>query len=192
MVSPDYLKHLVNKNSKCPICGEEFLDDGKQDTGYTKKGEVTCYGCYESSMDSAMSITLFTPDSVEHYTYSEDFEMPEDGGHIIKSMEWKSTSGWRGYYDWKYQPQYTEITEGWVTSMPDDTCTRKMELADIYKDLLDRKLVPPAPIGWAFARTSNVFSTASSMFVAKDDYETIKDWLEENGIGIKDLEEKFN
>lgn len=103
----------------------------------------------------------------------------------IKSEFWKSTDAWRGYTDWTLQNGFVEYSSGWVTGMPDETTTRKADLADLYEKLYEFRLICPVDLWWIFGVTSNVFSTSTTIVVREEDKDDLVAWLEEIGADVE-------
>lgn len=181
------------KKIKCAICGEKFDPDG--DVFYTRDDKQTCLGCYESEWEAPSTVVRFGPQGKEVLKFTDHFGADEDGENLeelpvpIKSQKWVSMNAWRGYTDWELLDGYVEAAEGWVTGYPDETVQRKVELSDYYEQLCDGKIVPPCEIWWIFGVTSNIFSTASTIVVRKEDTEKLDEWLKKVNGGVEHFQE---
>lgn len=179
---------------KCIFCDEE-INEEVDSYFITNEGDYSCEACYEEGFDSASKLYIFEPDNTEevepvyfdnYFIYSGD-----DTGPVLK-QKWVATDGWRGYTDWEIDSDYETIADGWVTSWLDDTTSYKMTGAKLFEKLVRGEISPPITIHWLFGTTSNVFSTASEIIVAKDDIDEFKQWLISIGFDSKELERSFN
>lgn len=179
----------------CADCGEEITND---DFYTTRDGRIFCFNCYEYEVqypsycfhfgEHGQGVNVSEPSVFTELFGDENGELPEP----IKKEIWHKSDAWRGYTDWELKPGYTKIADGWVTGMPDESTQRKVELADYFEQLKSGELIPPVEIWWLFGKTSNVFSTASSIVCRSGDVETLKQWLEEIDGGIEHFEEMFS
>jgi len=177
---------------KCSIC-EEFDESG--DEFFTIAGKPACTGCWEDARESASTLVKFNPDGeIEEFYFDQDFGDFEGGDlpEPIKAVKWVNTDGWRGYTNYEIVPGFEEIADGWVTGWPDETTKEKAELGDYYEQLKSGDLIPPVALYWVFGRTSNLFSTASSIYVRTDDKDKLAAWLEEVNGGLDEFSKKFN
>lgn len=132
------------------------------------------------------TIITFNPDGThEKIAFNGNEDLPK----MIKSEKWVKIDGWRGYTDWEITEGYTEIADGWVTGFPDKSVERKIELSEMFEDLLEGKVTPPCPLYWLFGITSNVFSTASAIIIKKENEKILADWLDKINGGVEGLRE---
>ncbi len=188
-----------NKNKwTCPQCNEEFKTK-PEDTVYTLKDEEVCQDCQENRFKSASTLYKFAPgEERAKVLFDNDFiyldeindnleELPEP----IKSQEWESTDGWRGYTDWKLNDGFMEFAGGWVTDSPDASTAGKAELTEYFNDLHDGEIEPPCDLYWLFGNTSNVFSQMSMIIIKKEDEKLLEEWLLKINGGREELQKKF-
>ena len=141
------------------------------------------------SKEYPSTMIIFSPNGEnEKVVFGTKKEMPKE----IKKEKWVSTDAWRGFTEWELADGYVEIADGWITGFPDKSVERKVELADIFNDLINGEIVPPCNVYWLFGITSNVFSSASKVFVAVGDGEAIEEWLQKIDGGIEGLKEMMS
>jgi hypothetical protein len=169
------------------------------------KDAVICGSCRESDLgDSASTIMLFQADGEREVVRFGDFlaevrepeyamgeEAPSWFDDMIKKRNYVRTDGWRGYFDTTPEGEFKKITSGWVTGYPDDTVAYKMDAAELFEKLRDGDVEPPVEIYWLFEPTSNVFSTASEIFVKTADYDKAAEWLTSINFPVEKLERAF-
>jgi hypothetical protein len=187
----------MTKKVKCTLCGEKY-DPDRDGEKFTFDGDNVCMGCYDSEMEEPSTLFRFGPDGKEKIIFSDCFGFSEDSSPLeklpepIESQKWVSTDGCGGYTDWEYSSGYKEITNGWITNFPDDSTSRKIDLSKYFDDLVNEKIIPPVNIYWIFGRTSNVFSSSSSIVCLADDEKTIEKWLDEIDGGIDHFKEMLS
>jgi hypothetical protein len=186
----------------CAICNETFKegDEYFEDSQHSDfKPEVICYGCLEEDLTYPSTVVAIHSEDINKFVFGEyvafgDYEygVPDWFKEFIPA-DWTGrtyvqSDGWRGYYDtFKTLENVTEIAEGWFTGWIDETVTRKQTIADLLGRLEQRDLIPPVPIYVLLEPTSNVFSTATTIFTATKDIDTIKEWLDGEGFTIDNL-----
>lgn len=177
---------------KCPICKEKFDPDQEGYYANILESEI-CQGCLECEEEHSSTIVKFENGEKEKVVYNEYFaqddnsEIPEWFSNIFDKREYVSTDGWRGYYETKWKNHFVKLADGWVTGFPDETKTEKSALS--LNDLLESGECPPVALYWVFEPTSNVFSTASEVFVEESDKKEAIKWLKQNGINPEQLED---
>jgi hypothetical protein len=100
------------------------------------------------------------------------------------SIGWVSTSGWRGYIDFRAAGRWTALASGWVTGYPDEYTARKLDAATLHNGLHSGEFRPPVPIVWTFGVTSNVFSQTSDVFVPEGSEDIIAAWIGDLELGF--------
>lgn len=180
---------------KCDNCRERVERNGE--FYETLDGKLFCEGCREAEMEYPSTVICFKPDGAsEAIQFTKSFgsiEDPDDGMPLpIKSQKWVKTDAWRGYSDWELVERYVEVADGWITGFPDRTVERKIELADIFDKLRNGEIKPPCELYWIFGITSNIFSTASTVAVAKENMGLIEKWLNKIDGGIEGLKEMLS
>jgi len=141
------------------------------------------------SKEYPSTMIIFSPNGGnEKIVFGTKKEMPKE----IKKEKWVSTDAWRGFTEWELASGYVEIADGWITGFPDKSVERKVELADIFDKLINNELAPPCNVYWLFGITSNVFSSASKVFVEVGDEEAIEEWLQKIDGGIEGLKEMMS
>lgn len=137
-------------------------------------------------MDDTKEVVRFGDEHAWHDDYDE---LPDWFTDIFEKRDYVHTDGWRRYYDTKFNGLVT-LADGWLTGFPDAT-KRKTEAIDSSEALHLGKIEPPKAIYWLFEPTSNIFSMASTIFVAEADREEIEEWLLSKGFGIEELDRAF-
>lgn len=184
----------------CPSCGETFpydpdtgeteLDFGSYPTEWSEWREVdVCYGCYEADTgDHASTLVRFSRHgTIRTVRFGDYFATTNEGDDAdairlleeagITERRYVHTDGWRGYYDTD-ATKLTKVEDGWTTGYPDETTTRKANLGEWYGSIHSGDVVPPVTLWWLFEPTSNVFSTATTIYVADADALAIlREWL---------------
>ena len=188
----------------CPSCEEEYpladVESGKVETHFGNiSEEEICWGCYESDYNS--TIVRYEPGGdkevvhfTNHHAYDEQYgdEPPDWFWTYFGGRKWVATDGWRGYQETKWKNGFVSIANGWVTGWIDDTVSHKKTASDLNQWLEEHQSEVPVPVYWVFEPTSNVFSTASEIFVDHNDKDTLVEWLQSNGFDIDDIESSFN
>ena len=178
---------------KCALCGEKIGEE--DETFSTIDGKVACLSCHENAWSCPSTVIRFSVDGEkEAISFTTEFGAIE-GGDIPVPVEneiWVKTDAWRGYADWKILKDYEKIADGWITGFPDSSVQRKIDLHEIFTDLESGKITPPCDLFWIFGRTSNVFSSACAVIVAKEDVEKIEEWLLEIDGGREGLKEMLS
>lgn len=158
---------------------------------------MICDWCRESDESHASTVVRFEAfggwDRVRVGDYLVHYSETPDGGFDSEAPAWfdriwprggrsyKHTDGWRGYYDTNLKGLH-KVTEGWVTGYPDSTVSYKMTSAEVYKRLTNAEPGEGAPVDtyWLFEPTSNVFSTACTVYTRnKRDARKFAKWLAE-------------
>lgn len=190
------------ENFTCAACSETF---GQEDEYFddmqfsTIGGKPICYPCFEDDLQYPSTVVRVDNEDLQKMTIGDyfilsdyEFEIPDWFRPFIPNgwtgRAYQSTDGWRGYYDtFKTLEGATEIADGWFTGWIDESVSRKQTVADLLEGLENQTLVPPVPIYVLLEPTSNVFSTATTIFTATKDVETIKEWLQEIGFTTDNL-----
>lgn len=203
---------------KCAECKEWLFEAGRDyDGGKRPKdldkerefyyGEVShkmiCEWCEESDIgDHASTVVRWDPELKlaetvrvgDHRAMDvTDYDEPPAWFWKLwpkKGRTYRRTDAWRGYYDTELKGLH-KVTDGWVTGYPDESVSRKMALAELYEKIHTGS-GPDVVLYWLFEPTSNVFSTASTVYLArKRDEKRLNAWLEENGSSVGEFEEAF-
>jgi hypothetical protein len=173
----------------CVVCEEPI--DLESDSYYyseTKDGHV-CESCEQSDMERASNVILFNADGTKERVlvsdlFVKDAEYWEDFDRVKMTREWKSTDGWRGYFDTTIEG-YEEIKDltGWTTGWVDETVGRKATLNEWLEEIYESEERPEIDFAVISEQTSNVFSMAISVWVKEGQREQFVEWLgEEYGV----------
>jgi hypothetical protein len=115
-------------------------------------------------------------------------EIPAEVWELFSRPVWHNTDGWRGYDDVKLTVKglltLEPVARGWVTGMPDGTTRYKVVACDLAERLKELGNKVPFTMWWVFSVTSNLFSLASDLYVAKDDMPAFKQWCKTQGFEI--------
>jgi len=183
------------ETNKCNNCSVDVGDDY---FGTDKNGEVLCEECYYSHWESAVMVYEFDPEDEillrTDYAYTldvsrstESSEECEGPPQCIESASWKSTDAWRGYVNVELADGYECVANGWSTGSYDDV-KWKWDFNEFFENIAEGNLVPPVPVWFIFAQTSNVFSTATDVVVRTNQVGTFLNWLaDETGMTREQL-----
>lgn len=185
----------------CPSCEEKYpLEDVESGSVETHFGNISeeeiCWGCFESDYPS--TIVKYVGDEkqvvkyTDHHAWDEEYgdEPPDWFWKYFGGRKWVSTDAWRGYEETTWKNGFVSIADGWVTGHPDSTVSHKKTAIELNEFM--QNATTPVPVFWVFEPTSNVFSTASEIFVDHNDKEELVEWLQSNGFDIKDIETSFH
>jgi hypothetical protein len=179
---------MDNTTSKCVECKDTDVDlDGNDDSRWSpvKQGQV-CWGCYESAEQSASTLYFVEHGEVakayitdlDHFSeYGDplDWALPKIADKV--NREWRSTDAWRGYYNTTVDG-WVDVLDGWTTgSWGDPVARRKADFNEWAEQLFSGEIVPPCAVVIATDPTSNLFSTAITVFVEASEVETFRNWL---------------
>lgn len=181
----------------CPSCEEKYNpEDGQEYSDLQEK--FICFGCYENDQEHASTIVKYNGQDKETVRFGEyiafggeDGEVPEWFWDIFEKREYIHTDGWRGYYQTKFKKGLIKLVDGWVTGFLDETTKYKAGAFDLQGHLNSGAFLP-CPLYWLFEPTSNVFSTASEIYVEQGDQAKIEKWLKEHKLSIEDLQKAFS
>lgn len=188
---------MTNKKIKCAGCGELTNENSLQ---YSEiLDDSVCEGCLQSDREHASTLVRFAPGEkevaisfgdyhAEEKTWGE--EAPDWFWKYFDGRKWVSTGGCRGYYQTNFKNGFVKFATGWVTGWIDKTTEHK-EVACDLSDFIDNN-TPPVPVYWLFEQTSNVFSTASELFLDEKDLPEFVEWLEDNGFEVEKVQRSFN
>lgn len=183
---------------KCADCGEKFNPDEGGWYGNISEKYI-CDGCWESESEHASTIVRYAPDGKEVVRYGDHSAITDEGDeppewfwHYFGGRKWHSTDAWRGYYDTEWKNGFVRIADGWVTGWVDDTVSHKQPAIDFNEYIQKEYATLPCPVYWLFEQTSNVFSTASEIFLDKADKPKFVKWLKANGFDEQTIKESFD
>ncbi|MDX1745482.1 MAG: hypothetical protein R3324_06050 [Halobacteriales archaeon] len=176
---------------ECVVCEGELEED---DAYWYNRAEGHGYGHVECD-DRKSTVVRYGPGGEEKVLFSEyevvdpvDFTEPGEDHwfeRLRAERSWVSTDAWRGAYQVTVADGFTEIAGGWVTGHPDESVAYKVPTIELNYRLRNGE-APPVDLYWIFSPTSNVFSTASSIYVADEDLDALKAWLAAEGfLGIE-------
>lgn len=177
---------------RCPVCEEWFSAEYWEN--YCSYGNLSeeslCEGCYLSDTNYPSTLLRFTDEGVEKvlfgdhtgYGMAEDYTDEPFDWFFDLFEEWTGrayhhSSGWRGYFctERKFDG-ITVLDDGWMTGDWGDV-PWKRDMHSFLEALSGGTLVPPAPLYVMFEPTSNVFSTATTIFARNEDVEVLTAWL---------------
>ena len=151
---------------------KEFEEEVAERIGEAKAGKITANTLAEQVKSTAENMSAMVEDDEAEpdvtVIYSGEDDEPKTIGHYHDytdgdfEAKWKSTDGWRGYF---------EVTsKDWVKVHDDCILSMSADADELHKfDETLQKLLQEKGIRYArvFARTSNVFSTGYDFFVEK-------------------------
>ena len=181
---------------RCIECGEA-VDVDHGDYEWTEDG-ILCWDCYEAECERASTLIRYSQGEKGVFRISKHFirddEYGEDASGIVQEIlqtrRWVSTGSWRGYYQCDLQAGYVALSEGWGTAWPDETTRRKLTLFELESFLQEEgENAPGRGLYLLLEPTSNLFSTAMTIFCAERDKEDICKWLRDGGFDVSVLEE---
>jgi hypothetical protein len=182
----------------CVECGQEINQDNDF-YEYNGSDEIICEGCNDSHWESAVIIQEFDPneDSMRQLNYAytldktrdvENYETFEGTPICIKGAKWEG-QGYRGYIAVDFNDGYESVANGWTTGRYDDV-SWKWSFNDFIENIHNGTLIPPVEVWFVFARTSNVFSTATDVVVRSHQSDTFLNWLaDEAGLTRQELQD---
>ena len=187
----------------CDLCDEQInLEEDFYKYGTDKNGNdvICCEHCESSEMESSATCTPYGDPNFEdgeRYSYSqlfgalspyfEELYGDEANNFPVKSIEWKNTDGWRGFYNVEFEEGWESI-DGWITGWVDETIGHKNFVLEFLDDLRQEEIYPHFPIWVVTTQTSNVFSTATDIVFRESDRGELKDFILNNyGKDLNDL-----
>lgn len=184
-----------NDTPVCPSCESPVEDSDSMRYATISEREI-CRSCFEYDHARSSTLIRFLDDTTEvirfgdENAWHDDYdELPDWFANIFEKREYHHTDGWRGYYDSKFKG-LVKLADGWLTGFP-DAAKRETEAIDLSEALRLGQIEPPKAIFWLFEPTSNIFSMASTIFVAAADRDEIEEWLKSAGFGIEELDRAF-
>ena len=196
---------------QCPVTDcENAFDEENAGTWSPILEKDICDPCAEDDSQHVSTVLAFFPDG-EHRkaligdltVYSGsieeiyDSEIPGWLADLFPDGKVKRgyvrTDGWRGYYDTvKEMEGVTKLADGWITGdWGDGTSARKATARDLGEYLTTGDVAPPKPLFWILEPTSNVFSTASELFVNTGDEDAVSEWLADQGFPVEAVAESL-
>lgn len=152
----------------CPDCEEQIDPDTARWSDV--KETYYCEDCFIGAGQYASTAWYVEPGSEAVRYVVTDVEISDEyGDSAIEMLErrWVSSSAWRGYYETKPKAEgWVEAKNGWTTGdWGDAVSDSKQDFNEWVSTLLTGESEPPFPM-WVIADlTSNVFSTAMTIFV---------------------------
>jgi len=160
-----------------------------------------CESCYENDTQYASTVFLFGPSSFGsthgdgpfrcYVTEDVSMTMWGDEPNLDFKRTYHPTDGWRGYHVTKIDGWVEVGLDGWTTGgWGDPTAERKQPFNNWIEEMTEEDgIVPPVDVAVALDPTSNVFSTAVTVYVEDGNREAFLEWL--NG-GFAELEEALS
>lgn len=172
---------MIEEETKCAECGTPVDPEGGDDSRWSSvKEETVCWGCYESAQMYASVVHIVDGDETTKI-YVGDLDIHSEYGDPVFDLdvkrEYVSTDAWRGYYNTTIDG-WIDVLDGWTTgSWGDPIADRKANFNVWAEALLTNEIYPPCSVAIVTDPTSNVFSTAITVLVKKDDVESFRAWL---------------
>lgn len=165
-------------NETCPICNEPL--DENSDRWSNVREEMVCESCMETEGSYTSTLWLIEPGEVTK-VYVNDLEvMGEYGDHLddpVIRRTFTHTDAWRGYYTTTVE-NYVEVETGWTTGdWGDYMGARKRTFNEWAQALIEQDIECPVRMALAFDLTSNVFSTAVTVYVHQADVDAFREWM---------------
>jgi hypothetical protein len=172
---------------KCVDCDQDINQDNDF-YEYNSAGEIICEGCNDSHWESAVIVYEFDPneDSMRRLDYAYTLDKTRDVDNYdtfegtpicIKGAKWEG-QGYRGYIAVDFNDGYEVVANGWATGSYDDV-RWKWDFNEFFENMNEGNIIAPVPVWFVFARTSNVFSTATDVVVRSNQVDTFLNWLAE-------------
>lgn len=170
-----------NERLICICCEEEIDPDFVMYT--TVGGDPLCETCNDGDLQHAATLYYIHDGVFDKMYVGHYINMTEYGDPITQfeiESKWVNTSAMRGYHDVSVK-DFVTVLDGWTTGGADDDVGRRKRHFNFWvEDLLEGSEQPTVPVVLIFSTTSNLFSTAVTIQVAKDDEDKFKEWLGEN------------
>lgn len=178
----------------CIECETEPVDlDGNDDSYWSEIKEArVCQGCHESAYQYASTLHYVKGGEASKVTITDLNITGEYGDPLGWSVpalydkstnkdkvkrEWKTTDAWRGFYNTTIDG-WTAVLTGWTTGGWDDFTGRRKAIFNNWgEELVNAEIIAPCAVAIVADPTSNLFSTAITVFVEDDNVETFKQWL---------------
>jgi hypothetical protein len=175
----------MSEENKCIECSEPVDYDGGDDSRWSsvKQGTV-CWSCYESAQNYPSVVHIIDGDEILK-VYVGDLDIHDEYGDPIDERlkikrEYVSTSGYRGYENTTIEG-WENVLDGWTTGGWDDPIARKKaDFNNWAEALLTQEIYPPCSVAIVTDPTSNVFATAVTVLVKKDNVQTFRAWLSDD------------
>lgn len=168
----------------CPDCEQTFDPDTDYLRWANLSEEWLCEPCYDSECQYVSTVVLFGPDYPDtgegpaKVYVGDRFSMNQWGDEpdLKVSRTYHRTDAWRGYHVTKIEG-WTEVgLEGWTTGgWGDPIADRKQTFNEWVESLADEP--PPVNVAVAADPTSNVFSTAVTVYVEDGKADEFDQWL---------------
>lgn len=181
---------------KCESCQADI--DTDTDLFYTTiEGQDICESCEQYAWEYPCQVITTLRGEVDKYLWCREFGFrdteyfEEAQSEAVQSFKYVRTDGWHGYWDVVLGSGYTNLASGWATGYYDDV-SWKHKFNNLVDSVLEGRLECPYEIIFAFAPTSNIFSTSSDVICRESDVEGITQWLcDEAGITIDELKQSL-
>lgn len=177
---------------KCASCQAE-IDTDRDGSYITRSGEEICESCEQSAWEYPCQVIEVVGGESTKYLWCSEFGyrnaeyFEEAEVEAIPEFKYVRTDGWRGYWDVVLGSGYKSIASGWSTGYYDDVQYKHL-FNDLCDQIMEGEVFPPVKVYFAFAPTSNVFSTSSDIIIREADEEAFIGWLsDEMGIEIEDV-----
>ena len=175
----------MNNIIDCATCVTKINTDDDIFYGSEINGKEYCLDCYIADRQEASTVYLTGPDYLTDdgpftvfvsEAFIEDKYREPISEPVFKRV-YKSNDAWRGYYETSIEG-WVEVLEGWTTGTWDDAVSqRKYGFNQWAEALFTGEIVPPVNVAVATDPTSNVFSTAITVYVPSDQVEKFTLWI---------------
>lgn len=164
------------RRKRCSCCGE--LRD--PDRLFPHEKGLICDYCEDDDRGEPAATVIYGNDDEPRTIGS--YHNDTDGDFEV---HWRSTDGWRGYYETK-SDNYVRVQDDCILSYSEDESDLK-KFDDTLRAYCDDHGIRYARV---FARTSNVFSCGYDFFVHKEDIAKVDDFMK-LGNALADLNRKY-
>lgn len=156
----------------CLDCEEEFnWETEGGDYSAIREGWL-CAACVENDGQYASTAWHITPDGeITRYTVTDSFVYITEYGEEVGedspvTRTYTHTDGWRGYYTTRPVGEWTEYAGGWTTGDWGDAVSNSKQAFNRWAEaLLAGEILPPFEVWLVADLTSNVFSTAITIYI---------------------------
>ena len=175
---------MTEQETKCIGCDSLIDQDGDGGRWSELKGAEYCWGCFESDIESASTVSYYPVGDAEHRVlvgsnwvvdgeYYEELKN-EDAGKYRRTFH--RTDAWRGYYVTEVDG-YSEVADAvnfWGEGSKIDALAQAMKTAWEGGTL-------PFQFAFVVDRTSNVFTAGVSVVVKDSELPLFHEWAKETG-----------
>jgi hypothetical protein len=174
------------RETKCMSCEDTFDLDVDYMQWANLAEDWMCESCYEAESQYVSTVMVIGPDypidreGPAKFYVGSAFSMNQWGDEPDLNFKrtWHSTDAWRGYSVTTIEGWVEVGLEGWTTGgWGDPIADRKQPFNEWVESLFDGEVFPPVNIAVVSDLTSNVFSTAITVYVQEGREAVFQDWL---------------